>query len=170
MSLNLGPRVQVFVKKLSHISKAAVSPLCLSTLLFAFVSMLIDVSFRFNHSKWLFLIWMCFCSAWTLSALISLPMARMARMKTKRARKADEPRVEKSIITCSFNICIQFEVEIHLEMLPSLWSWAMRSSKNAANWKIERIHILAWQKVSTTQEKAEKERMSVMNTFVGLKL
>jgi hypothetical protein len=46
----------------------------------------------------------------------------------------------------------------------------MRSSKNAANWKIERIHILAWQKASTTQEKAEKERMSVINTFVGLKL
>ena len=52
----MGPRGLVFVEKPSRPSKAAVSPLCRSTLLFAFVSMLIDVSLRFNHSKRPFLI------------------------------------------------------------------------------------------------------------------
>lgn len=154
----MGPRGLVFVEKPSRPSKAAVSPLCRSTLLFAFVSMLIDVSLRFNHSKRPFLIWMCFCSAWTPCALISLPMSRNARMKMKRVRKADDPRLEKSVITCSFNICIQFEVEIHLETLSSLWRCTMRTSKNGADWKIKRIHISAWQKANNTKQKGGKQR------------
>jgi len=80
-------------------------------------------------------IWMCICSSGTRHMLISLHMARIAMMMMKLSRHANEPRVENSVITSSFNICIQIEVVIHLETWPSPYRWALKNIKNAAKCK-----------------------------------